>query len=79
MRNNKVTDFQHTHNFNLEKKSSESKTKIVLMITLTMMIVEMTGLTALRLPLKVLLNFNQIHLRFSWYVREQNTLLNLVT
>jgi len=41
MGNNKVTDFRHTtHNFNLEKKSSESKTKIVLMITLAMMIVE---------------------------------------
>ncbi len=35
-----ITDFQHTHNFNLQKKSSESKTKIVLIITLTMMIVE---------------------------------------
>ena len=43
MGNSKITDFQHTHNFNLEKKSSESKTKIVLMITITMMIVEITA------------------------------------
>jgi cation diffusion facilitator family transporter len=40
MKNDKVTDFKHTHNFNLEKKSSENKTKIVLIITLTTMVVE---------------------------------------
>lgn len=37
MDNNKVRDFQHTHNYNPEKKSSESKAKIVLIITLITM------------------------------------------
>jgi len=35
-----MKDWQHAHNFNQEKKSAESKTKIVLIITLAAMIVE---------------------------------------